>query len=1744
MKKIYIFISIMLLHLTASRVQAAVSLIINHHQATQGTQIIVPIKVKDFQNIISVQGTVTFNPLILSYSSVQDFGLPGMNFNNFGTTQTGSGVFTFSWYETQLIGQNLPDSAVIFSLKFDVVGNIGQTSALSFSDNPTALEIINASFVSQNIVTVPGSVAVVAGSGQQAVTLIMDTVTAPAGSLVVVSAKVKDFININSLQGTLQFDPAVATFQTLTAFGLPNLDAGNFGTALINSGKLTFSWNDTGFAGLNLPDSAVLFSMSFYLAGTPGQQSNLAITNTPTAIEFTDSLNHVLSYNLIDGFIKISGQTTNNDLIIKADTVIGPQGSQVDVAVRGWQFNNIVSIQGTVSFNTAIATFDTISFYGLTGMDNTDFGLTQINNGLLMYSWSDPSGNGVSMADSGILFTMRFTLVGNPGSYTPIDFINSPTSLECADNTFNPVNTQYISGKAEVSGDASIVLNEPGMNAYCEGDSLHISYIANGIFITGNIFILQLSDGNGNFSNPTPLDTIASVSSGTFNCTLPGNLISGTNYKLRVLSSNPVVLSNETNIFSISEIPLTPQKPVGVDTLCANPANMVYTTLQVSGATVYSWFLYPANAGTLNAADTGATVDWNNSFTGTAYIKVKASNAQCSSAFSDSLAIIILAYPTAPGKPTGDTLLCLNPANSNYTVNPVPNASAYTWVLYPANAGVLTPSGNTAVVNWNNSFTGDAYIKVQATNNICTGVFSDSLKITILTYPSVPDKPDGDTLLCINPPDKLYTTGTVAGATAYVWELLPANAGTLTNMGTSVLINWNNAYFGTATLKVKAVNQICESLFSSILNIQIVNPFTAPNKPFGGDTAFCINPADETYYTHPISGATSYTWGLYPTNAGTLSTGDTVTTVMWNDAFTGTVYLYVSATNVVCNGITSDSLIINIYPIPAPPVSHDTAVCFGMPVPDLTASGTGIIEWYTECLLSPPAIWVGPNYPTGHTATGVYNYCVSQTIHNCQSVGFPVTLTIYALPNPPVSNGNVTVCQGEPVPTLSVTASGTVHWYSDVQLNNLVYTGATYATLQTNPGTYTYYVTQTDGHLCESTPVTVTLTIVATPQAPQAQNQQACFGSQIPNLTATGTGTIKWYSDINLNNLLYTGSSFATGQSALGVYTYYVTQTLNACQSPATVVTLTISDIPPPPVAYDVEACQGQTIPPLTATGSGTIEWYSNATLTLLVHTGSPFNTGHTAPGTYTYYVIQQLNSCTSSAVQVTLTIHPAPAAPVSGGNQQVCTGQSTPALTATGSDTIKWYADAGLTGYLHTGPSYVSGETTAGTYTYYVIQVNATNCTSATVPITLTIHPTPPPPTANNVNACSGSTIPALTAVGTGSIQWYTDCSLSPPSLYTGTTFATGHTAPGVYAYCVTQSVNNCESSGTPVSLTIYETPAVPVKPSGDTLICQPITYSYTTLSVNSATSYMWQLNPPSAGTITVTDTLAEIVFTPGYTGTAYLSVAATNAHCTSAFSDSLLIHFSEMPQTPAQPTGDTIICTNSSTSVYSTTAVNATTYNWTLEPTAAGFVSGNATTVDVNWAQGFTGQAILYVSAANICGNSPYSDTLYITIAPLPTPPIISVNGNILTSSYTTGNHWYFNGLPLPGATGQNYTALQNGYYHVVYTDTNGCQSSSDSVQIVNVNTTSLETNHQLSVFPNPSDGMYHLTLEGETAGEICITVLNTLGEVIYKHIYPTWANGQAISLNLSFVPNGVYYLKVETKGREMFRKVLVKL
>ncbi len=99
----------------------------------------------------------------------------------------------------------------------------------------------------------------------------------------------------------------------------------------------------------------------------------------------------------------------------------------------------------------------------------------------------------------------------------------------------------------------------------------------------------------------------------------------------------------------------------------------------------------------------------------------------------------------------------------------------------------------------------------------------------------------------------------------------------------------------------------------------------------------------------------------------------------------------------------------------------------------------------------------------------------------------------------------------------------------------------------------TYLYTGANG--CSSSAVK-NIVVTPIPAAPAVTNKQCCI-SNIVDIDGTGTN-LKWYSDAGLTNLVGTGTPFATGKTTAGIYTYYVTQTINGCTSPASSASLTI----------------------------------------------------------------------------------------------------------------------------------------------------------------------------------------------------------------------------------------------------------------------------------------------------------------------------------------------------------------------------------------------------------------------------------------------------------------------------------------------------------------------------------------------------------------------------------------------------------
>jgi hypothetical protein len=289
---------------------ADVGLIMPDMTGQTGTQITVPVKVTNFQNIASVQGTIQFDPAIVTYSSVQNFGLPGMNATNFGYSQTGSGKLTFSWFDGTG-GASLADSSVIFSITFNIVGTSAQVSNLSFVNSPAAIEVIDNSFNTVPTTIDNGSITV-SGATASGVTLFMDNASGMVGSQMNISMKAVDFNDIAAIQGTIQFDPTALTFSTVNYFGLPGMNISSFNISQAASGKITFSWLDMSGSGtgVDMADSTALFTLQFTHSCTAGT-SSVDIVNSPTPVEVDDATFNVLPTTLVSGSVSATPLTVS-----------------------------------------------------------------------------------------------------------------------------------------------------------------------------------------------------------------------------------------------------------------------------------------------------------------------------------------------------------------------------------------------------------------------------------------------------------------------------------------------------------------------------------------------------------------------------------------------------------------------------------------------------------------------------------------------------------------------------------------------------------------------------------------------------------------------------------------------------------------------------------------------------------------------------------------------------------------------------------------------------------------------------------------------------------------------------------------------------------------------------------------------------------------------------------------------------------------------------------------------------------------------------------------------------------------------------------------------------------------------------------------------------------------------------------------------------------------------------------------
>lgn len=212
-------------------------------------------------------------------------------------------------------------------------------------------------------------------------------------------------------------------------------------------------------------------------------------------------------------FVNTQAQTLTLSM---PDTTVAP-GKMIDVPISCQGFDEIVSMQFSIHWDTAVIVYQSTVKGGL---DNVAVGDFQANSGELRVSWFDVEGQGQTLPDGTVISYLQFLARGAEGTSTPVDFTDSPLPIQIYRAGANPgefieVEFDPVNGLVTVASPPSISVAENVNQVSCAGAgdgsiSLSIQYDDE----------FQVSWTGPDFSSSAT--TINNLGPGTYNVVITG----------------------------------------------------------------------------------------------------------------------------------------------------------------------------------------------------------------------------------------------------------------------------------------------------------------------------------------------------------------------------------------------------------------------------------------------------------------------------------------------------------------------------------------------------------------------------------------------------------------------------------------------------------------------------------------------------------------------------------------------------------------------------------------------------------------------------------------------------------------------------------------------------------------------------------------------------------------------------------------------------------------------------------------------------------------------------------------------------------------------------------------------------------------------------------------------------------------------------------------------------------------------
>ncbi len=364
---------------------------------------LVPVRVRNFTGVGSLQFTLSWTPSQLKYAYVTSgaanpFYLGGATAGFDTTNFINQGKLTFTW--TKQGGASFPDNTPVFYVAFRRLS--GPFSPVTFVNTPVVIEVADKNGDElQN--------ALMAG-GVLPIDTIPPTITCPPSLTVQSSGPAV----VNGISPTSVADNC--TVQQV-GWSVSGATTGNFPTDPDASGGV-----------FNFGSSTVVYKVT-------------DVGNATATCSFS---------------IMVEPNNASDTLTILAGGGGANCGQSIAVPITAVSFDSLGSLQFSIQWDTAVLKFDSVTIAGsaLT-LDANNFGTLQAVNGFVSFSWtSSVPLVGTTIPNGSLLFRVHLSPKSGNSGMTQISFGDFPTFREAYTSATNPpeeVPVFYIPGQINVS---------------------------------------------------------------------------------------------------------------------------------------------------------------------------------------------------------------------------------------------------------------------------------------------------------------------------------------------------------------------------------------------------------------------------------------------------------------------------------------------------------------------------------------------------------------------------------------------------------------------------------------------------------------------------------------------------------------------------------------------------------------------------------------------------------------------------------------------------------------------------------------------------------------------------------------------------------------------------------------------------------------------------------------------------------------------------------------------------------------------------------------------------------------------------------------------------------------------------------------------------------------------------------------------------------------------------------------------